>query len=146
MPTQGQLKASLKRIRAILKAFNIYYYFYINGKSINSIISAVTPKGDLSHKQLNTAASQALQANVLPPVSTPQPSIDLACRVTPKTRAMAQRLIQSTKKPGITPEVQDSAIQRAILLLYSGGFCAKEVQVAYIKKLIYNRTNIVLII
>jgi len=34
-------------------------------------------------------ASQALRANILPLVLTPQLSTDLACRVTPKTQAMA---------------------------------------------------------
>ena len=44
-------------MRAALKAFNIYYCFCVNSESINGIISAVTLRGDLSYKQLNTAAS-----------------------------------------------------------------------------------------
>ena len=143
MPTQGRSKASLKRVRAVLEAFNTHC-FRVNGKSTNGVVGAVTPKGDLSHKQSNTAASQALRANVSPPVSTPQPSIGFACRLTPKTRVTAQRLIQSTKKLGITPEVQESAIQQAISLLYGEGFRAKEAQVACIRRLIYNRPNVIL--
>jgi len=58
---------------------------------------------------------------------------------------MAQRLIQSKKKPGITPKAQDSIIQQAISLLYDKGFHAKDTQVAYIQRLIYDCTNVILI-
>ena len=43
-------------MRTILKAFNTHHFFYINGKSINGVISVVTLRGDLGHEQLNTAS------------------------------------------------------------------------------------------
>ena len=78
--------------------------FCIDSESINNVFGAVTPKGNLGLEQLGSGASQALQAGALLPLLTPQLSIDLAHQVTPKAWAMAQWLIQSKKKPGITPK------------------------------------------
>ena len=48
---------------------------------MENIIIAVTlrPVGGLGQEQLNSKAFQALQANVLPPLLTPQLSINMAC-------------------------------------------------------------------
>jgi len=49
----------------------MHYCFCVNGKGTNNVISAVTPGRSLSREQLSAEASQALQANALPPLSTP---------------------------------------------------------------------------
>jgi len=122
----------MRRLRLRIAATLVHRCFRVDSKSIDNVFGAVTPRGDSGLEQLSSKASQALQAGALPPLLTPQLSINLAHQVTPKAQAVAQRLIQTKKKPGITPKAQDSIIQQAISLLYGKGFYTKDTQVAYI--------------
>jgi hypothetical protein len=43
-------------MRAALKVFNTHHCFRVDGESTDGVIGVVTPRGDLSHEQSNTAS------------------------------------------------------------------------------------------
>ena len=87
------IKASMQRLRLRITVTQVPCCFHIDGKSTENVIGAVTPGGGLGQEQSNSKASQALQADALPPLLTPQLSVNPACQVTLKAQAAAQRLI-----------------------------------------------------
>ena len=103
-------------------------------------------------QRTNNRASQLLVADGEAPqllrtdLQISQLSTSLASQDILKIRvARAQRKIQDKKKPNTTTQARDNAIQGTILLLYGDEFRAKNEQVACIRRLIYDRIDIILI-
>lgn len=100
-----------------------------------------------SHLSTSLASQDAPQLSTsVASQDTPQLSTSLASQDTLKMRvARAQRKIQDKKKPNTTTQARDNVIQGTISLLYGNKFHAKKEQVTCIRRLIYNRIDVILI-